>query len=731
MPPVSSFDDQNPPEVSVVIPFRNRDLSRLDLAISSLFSAADGLSMEILVSDFGSDDVEGIRSVCDRHGARLVRTEADRWSRSACLNRGITQARGRFIQCDDADMIWAPKSLTRHVKSLESRPGGFVNFQVWDLPPSLTDSLLTGREPNWDLLRQEAHAHSRWGHGLILAPTAAFSRVGGFDERMHTYGLEDLDLTKRLRLAGWRQQWAGNDGDELFHIWHPRVPDQLKKDASIAAIVDANRKLYRNDDSIVRNRERVEKSSLPLVSVVIATRDRKNHLLEAIQSCFYQTVQNFEIIVVDDGSIDGTGEVIADLGDSRIKYVWQEPAGISAARNHGTKLAKGFYIAVLDDDDLMLPDRLEVQLRALTGTYRACVGNMLNFDDTNGELETWADTAPTLIDALARGGFAAHPSWLIERSVLEAIPYDESLTSAVDNNQALRALRSGVKFTHCRTVVTLRRRHQLQVTATDSGNQKKGATLTHLWYRSAVNQTTRKKSLSEVDKNVQRADENDSLRPRHESWLPDHLVDRSIDVYVDRPLWDSDDLPGVVDDDYFVVLDRDGGHVGNPLRLDHVTWADLVDLRERGVDHRVVDVQFKTLTGSLGDETSRHGSTPGPQASEPGWTAFHQTVEHQIMKVRDSLTEKQFLVTWLTPYGDQEQPSDGLVATDRVETFDIIGRRHRSELNILRLDSATEVLREITKRHGLMKIYIRRAPLALKTLMQFVAKEDKEGERKQ
>lgn len=726
MPPISSIDQHEAPDVSVIIPFRNRDLTRLEVAIRCLSKAASDVSVEIIVSDFGSDAQDEVRNLCMAHGAQVVRTEADHWSRSACLNRGIAQASGRYIQCNDADMLWAPRSLGRHVAKLDRSPGGFINFQVWDLPPELTESLLSGAEPDWDLLRINSHAHSRWGHGLILSPAQAIRSVGGFDERMHTYGLEDLDLTKRLRSAGWRQRWAGNDGDELFHIWHPRVPDQLKKDPGIAAIVKANRELYRRDDSIVRNRELFSHSVTPLVSVVIATRNRKRQLLEAIRSCFYQTVRDIEIVIIDDGSTDGTGEAVTNLRDCRIQYAWQEQSGIASARNHGTSLAKGFYIAVLDDDDLMLPDRLEIQLNALTGKARGCVGNILNFDDVTGELETWGDTAPTMLDAVARGGFAAHPSWLVEKSLLEELPYDESLSSAVDNNLALRALRSGIEFTHCCEIVTLRRRHHLQVTATDSGNQKMGAKLTHLWYRSSVQKSTRKLSLDQVNKNVQRPGGQVENRSLHESWLPDHLVDRSIEIFVDQATWEAGHIPEVVDDNYFVVLDADGGFASSPFQLNHATWDRLVELRSDGVAHRVIDVQLRSKDNHVKEkepssvDTELHSSTPG-------WTAFHRAVEKQVKMLRESLEEKEYLVTWLSQPGASPTNEDARTES-QVHVYTILGRHYRSQLNTIIVKSAAEVMNLISMSPCPVNVYIRRAPLSLRTLSQFLVKETKESE---
>jgi len=109
----------------------------------------------------------------------------------------------------------------------------------------------------------------------------------------------------------------------------------------------------------------LNKESLPTISVIIPTYNRSNLLKRAINSVLNQTFKDFELIVVDDNSADDTKEVVNRFGagDSRIKYIrHKRNKGGSAARNTGIKHAKGEYIALLDDDDEWLPEKLEKQL---------------------------------------------------------------------------------------------------------------------------------------------------------------------------------------------------------------------------------------------------------------------------------------------------------------------------------------------------------------------------------
>src|SRR2546422_3447261 len=102
----------------------------------------------------------------------------------------------------------------------------------------------------------------------------------------------------------------------------------------------------------------------PSVSVVIPVYNGERYLADAIQSVLDQTYQNFEVIVVDDGSTDGSAEVAQRFGEA-IRYVHQANGGACKARNTGIAVARGVYLAFLDHDDLWLPDKLAAQVAYL------------------------------------------------------------------------------------------------------------------------------------------------------------------------------------------------------------------------------------------------------------------------------------------------------------------------------------------------------------------------------
>ncbi|MCA1594055.1 MAG: glycosyltransferase [Acidobacteria bacterium] len=123
---------------------------------------------------------------------------------------------------------------------------------------------------------------------------------------------------------------------------------------------------------------------MPEVSVIIPFYNRVQWLAEAVQSVLNQTYTDFEIILVDDGSVEEIPPHIIE--DSRVRYVRQENRGASAARNHGIRLARGNYVAFLDSDDLFLPVKLEKQV-AYMDAHRDILLTHTSYQRMSGEGE--------------------------------------------------------------------------------------------------------------------------------------------------------------------------------------------------------------------------------------------------------------------------------------------------------------------------------------------------------
>lgn len=104
-----------------------------------------------------------------------------------------------------------------------------------------------------------------------------------------------------------------------------------------------------------------------LVSVIVPVFNVQSYLVEALDSAIHQTYQNLEIIIVDDGSTDGSSEICKQYAatDKRIKLVHQENQGLSSARNTGLDIMTGRAVAFLDSDDAFCPDMIEIMLKAM------------------------------------------------------------------------------------------------------------------------------------------------------------------------------------------------------------------------------------------------------------------------------------------------------------------------------------------------------------------------------
>lgn len=119
-----------------------------------------------------------------------------------------------------------------------------------------------------------------------------------------------------------------------------------------------------------------------MISVIIPLYNKEAGVATALRSVLAQTYQNFEVIVVDDGSTDGSVAVVETFNDQRIRLIRQQNAGVSAARNRGIEEAKGEYVAFLDADDEWMPEYLETQ-HNLTKKYPQCDVFVTNYEFHN------------------------------------------------------------------------------------------------------------------------------------------------------------------------------------------------------------------------------------------------------------------------------------------------------------------------------------------------------------
>jgi len=189
----------------------------------------------------------------------------------------------------------------------------------------------------------------------------------------------------------------------------------------------------------------------PFFSVVIPVYNRAQELEAALRSVASQTERNFEVIVVDDGSVDSPESVIDAFGDPRVFYVRQENRGGSAARNAGIDCARGRFIAFLDSDDRFLPHHLSTMRRLLEGTHGIAGYAPIIVDRGGGRTfikppralgprEHMADYL------LSDRGFVPTITLVVPRPWARRVRYAETLPFAQDIDFAIRLFLAGCRF---------------------------------------------------------------------------------------------------------------------------------------------------------------------------------------------------------------------------------------------------------------------------------------------
>jgi len=223
----------------------------------------------------------------------------------------------------------------------------------------------------------------------------------------------------------------------------------------------------------------------PLISVVVPTFNYAHLIPQALESLQKQTYENWECVVVDDGSTDNTAEVVATyaLKDSRIRYVKQENSKQAAARNTGIQNSTGEYFQFLDSDDLIEPAKLDHQVNYLESHPEVDIvysnARYFRTENMNERLHSrrysvWDDGEPWIVGVSGHGHNVLRPllcnnitvvnSPLIRRSVVESVGlFNIALTPVEDWDYWIRCAAKGLNFAYddCEQSRALVRAHPL------------------------------------------------------------------------------------------------------------------------------------------------------------------------------------------------------------------------------------------------------------------------------
>ena len=181
-----------------------------------------------------------------------------------------------------------------------------------------------------------------------------------------------------------------------------------------------------------------------MISVIIPSYNRSATIERSVMSVLNQTYKDIELIVVDDCSTDNTEEILKSIGDARLKYVClPQNSGACVARNTGIEMAKGDYIAFQDSDDEWLPNKLEVQIKAIEESGAdVCICNMRDWN--------YPKNHPIFVPNLHKSGFMTYKTLytkspvatqtiLGKREVFEVHKFDPIVRKAQDVDWMLSA----------------------------------------------------------------------------------------------------------------------------------------------------------------------------------------------------------------------------------------------------------------------------------------------------
>ena len=212
---------------------------------------------------------------------------------------------------------------------------------------------------------------------------------------------------------------------------------------------------------------------MSLVSVIIPNHNSLAFIPETLESVFNQTYKSIELIIVDDGSTDGSYEYLAQQNEPSLKVVKNPSKGACAARNYGLRLAKGAFVQFLDADDILDTKKIEIQVRAINENIDSiAVCSTRHFYDSinngkitdTGFLHTTDDTASFLLKLYGADGLTHNmvqtSAWLTPKALLDkAGPWDETLTKDQDGEYFCRVVATANKVIYTPEVLNYYRKH--------------------------------------------------------------------------------------------------------------------------------------------------------------------------------------------------------------------------------------------------------------------------------
>ena len=197
------------------------------------------------------------------------------------------------------------------------------------------------------------------------------------------------------------------------------------------------------------------------------------YLTPAIDSVLKQSFNDFELLLIDDGSTDGSLDILRAVRDSRVQVIENgKNLGLIATLNRGVDLAKGDYIARMDGDDICLPQRFTRQLECLQGSAIDVCGTWTSYIGSFGAKVFRYDKSHDSIKfRLLFGSALSHPTVMARAAVLKTHPYNPDYAHAEDYALWTELVKSGIQFANIPEVLFRYRKHVGQVSQTKKKQQ--------------------------------------------------------------------------------------------------------------------------------------------------------------------------------------------------------------------------------------------------------------------
>jgi len=204
----------------------------------------------------------------------------------------------------------------------------------------------------------------------------------------------------------------------------------------------------------------------PLVTVSMPAFNAEKYIGEAIESILNQTYKNFELIIVDDGSTDGTRKIIERYSDPRIIKIFSDVnRSLITTRNHIVSIAKGKYLAFLDADDKALPNRLELQVEFLeSGLADLCGADHLTLNQSTGILKQSKQrhTDSDIKALLTICSPLCNPAVMGKMEIFRLLPYKNTYLHAEDYCLWTEIALAGYRFANLKKNLIIYRLHSTQ-----------------------------------------------------------------------------------------------------------------------------------------------------------------------------------------------------------------------------------------------------------------------------